>query len=132
MKPKNLQLLFAAGLVALAAPALFASASVSPASSGAVTNSAEWFDAADPSRAVAAFGSDRHVDGWMFFGGGKVGEFGDTSQRAENLPAYIETAAVTAGARTANFPGYSAIPLPEGKGSMAGTLTLSDAGGLTE
>jgi hypothetical protein len=40
--------------------------------------------------------------------------------------------AVAVGARTANFPGYAAVGLPDGKGSMAGTLTLSDTQGLAE
>lgn len=132
MRRGSLQLLLAAHWLVLFAPSLFASASAPLPASGAVTNSTIWFEADDPSRAAAVLGADRHIDGWMFFGGGKVGDFGDTAQRAERLPAYVERLAVVAGARTANFPGYVSVPLPEGKGSIAGTLTLSGAKGLTE
>ena len=132
MKRKDLHLVLAASFLVFIAPVSIAFAAVPPPSSGVVTNSMEWFDASDPSRAAAVFGDDRHVDGWLFFGDGIVGEFGDTSQRAESLPAYVEGVAVVAGARTASFPGYAAVGVPDGKGSMAGTLTLSDAQGLAE
>ena len=132
MKRKGLHLVLAASFLVFIAPVSIAFAAVPPPSSGVVTNSMEWFDASDPSRAAAVFGDDRHVDGWLFFGDGIVGEFGDTSQRAESLPAYVEGVAVVAGARTANFPGYAAVGLPDGKVSIAGTLTLSDAQGLAE
>jgi len=132
MKFKHLLPLPSASCLVLLASVSFALASVPPAAAGVVTNSAEWFDAADPSRAAAALWADRYVDGWLFFGGGKVGDHGDTSQRVESLPAYVESMAVAAGARTANFPGYAAVGLPDGKGSMAGTLTLSDTQGLAE
>ena len=114
MKRKDLHLLLAAISLVLIASVSFAFVAVPPPPSGVVTNSTEWFDASDPSRAAAVFGADRHVDGWMFFGDGIVGEFGDTSQRAESLPAYVESVAVVAGARTANFPGYAAVTLPDG------------------
>ena len=132
MKFKHLLPLPSASFLVLLASASFALASVPPAAAGVVTNSAEWFDATDPSRAAAALWADRYVDGWLFFGGGKVGDYGDTSQRVESLPAYVESMAVAAGARTANFPGYAAVGLPDGKGSMAGTLTLSDTQGLAD
>ena len=130
MNPKDLHPLLATSLLLLVAPV--SSATVPPPSSGVVTNSTEWFDASDPSLAAGAFGADRHVDGWMLFGGGPVGGFGDTSQRAESLPAYIEGVAVVAGARTGNFPGYAGVPLPDRRENLTGTLTLSDAQGFAE
>jgi len=132
MNSKKFQLLFAASSLLLLAPSLFVNAFASNAFSGVAVNSKEWFEASDPSRASAVFGAGRHVDGWLFFGGGKAGEFGDTSRRAESLPAYVESVAVVAGARTANFSGYAAVPLPDGRGNIAGTLTLSDSKGLSE
>lgn len=112
---------------------MFASASTALfAASGVVTNSEVWFDAADVSHAALSLGAGRHVDGWIFFGGGPAGNYGDTAQRAENLPHYVETIAVAAGARTANFPGYAAIPLPDGKAKISGTLTLSEVEGIVE
>lgn len=132
MKRKDLHLLLAVSSLVFIAPVSFAFAAVPPPPSCVVTNSTDWFNESDPSRAAEIFGDDRYIDGWLFFGDGIVGEFGDTSQRAESLPAYVETVAVVAGARTANFPGYAAVTLPDGKGSMAGTLTLSDAKGLAE
>ena len=132
MKRKELRILLAAAALVPTVPAFFAMASALAASSGVIANTPEWFDRAHESRASAAFGVGLHIDGWMFFGRGKVGDFGDTSQRVESLPAYVEGVAVVAGARTANFPGYVSVPLPEGRGSIAGTLTLSDATGVTE
>lgn len=112
-------------LLALATGA-FGFAAPAAASSGVVTNSAAWFDAADSSRAASTLGGGYYVDGWLFFGGGAAEGYSDTAQRADSLPGYVRDLSVATGARVANFAGYVGVPLPEGKGSIAGTLTLSD------
>ena len=119
-------------LLAFACEAFCFASSPPPPASGVVTNTAAWFDAADASRAAQELGEGRYVDGYLFFGGGPAGGHGDTGQRAESLPVYVQDLSAANGARVASFPGYIAMPLPDGKGTMTGTLTLEDVSGSAE
>jgi hypothetical protein len=98
-----------------------------------VENLTAWQDAANPSRATEAFRKGMCVNGWMFFGSDQVNNnFGDTSHRSESLPAYVAQVDAAQGARVARFAGYAAVPVPQAKGSLAGTLTLDGASDQTE
>jgi predicted GH43/DUF377 family glycosyl hydrolase len=119
-------------LLAFASEAFCFASPPPPPASGVLSNTAAWFDASDAARAARELGEGRYVDGWLLFGGGDAGGYGDTAQRAENLPAYAQNLSVANGVRVANFPSYIEMALPDGKGTIAGTLTLSDVSGTTE
>jgi beta-fructofuranosidase len=108
-------------------------ASEPPVAAGCLENSAAWFTAEDSSRPVEALGKDLHVDGWVFFGSDHMAEtFGDTSQRNESLPAYVQGLAVASGAKTARVAFYARIPVPDASAEHFGTLTLIGVEGTPE
>ena len=108
-------------------------ASEPPVAAGCLENSAAWFTAEDSSRSVEALGKDLHVDGWVFFGSDHMAEtFGDTSQRDESLPAYVQGLAVASGAKTARVAFYARIPVPDASAEHFGTLTLMGVEGTPE
>jgi len=122
----------AAACVAASLLVIPTASSAASVPSGVITNSAAWYAPVDLSRGAPALGAGRFIDGWLFFGNGPAGDYGDTSERAESLPQYVDRIAVVSGARTANFPGYASVPLADGEGAVSGTLTFAGAVGSTE